>query len=610
MALRTSNGTGGGNWSVAGTWDTGVPVDSDTFLILAGDTVVFDVDQSGFANGMGASTIQATGVLNIKDDAGTYYLKMNGDLTLTGTLQAGTSAVVPFTGTFTVDFNSGSNSIVISDATGSLLLYCAEPTTKYVSLTAQEPAAETVMAVDTDISSDWSNGDTVVICDLKTPASSTHDNETDTIAGMTATTITLTGGLANQKEIGTIIGLVTRNIRLIDSTDYAIKEGATGTNEIYAEINSCSGGGIQNTQNATIGGCIIFISASGKYAALNADSSTFDAGLFDASNNNNYGIRGANMVTSAGSIIAGMYFAGLYLTNCTINGVTAACGYGLGTRIRGTTINGDIIGCRYTIASAYPINVSGDIYNCDRCFDSCSGMVVSNCELGKSKGGVTSTRVMTDCIDGRFFNCLFTSTTEFTNYNLKTSRPQWGYVESNDHDQVTNAYKAWCLGGIVTSNETSPPTGYDRWYEHACEYMAGGSFPCFRQFETVVQSGEAIEVTGVIRIADGEDLTTDPPALQIIDKFADPLVDSTQTPLAEDEVPEPDGGVEADWQGVSVIWANAGDSPRTVIVRMYASVAGVAAAVDVDEAWAIASYKTQIAEILKKVKRLGPTGEV
>ena len=163
---------------------------------------------------------------------------------------------------------------------------------------------------------------------------------------------------------------------------------------------------------------------------------------------------------------------------------------------------------------------------------------------------------------------------------------------------------------IITSNETSPPTGYDRWYEHACEYLASGSYPCFRQFETVVQSGEAIEVAGVIRIADGEDLTTDPPALQIIDKFADPLVDSTQTPLAEDEVPEPDGGVEADWQGVSVIWANAGDSPRTVIVRMYASVAGVAAAVDVDEAWAIASYKTQIAEILKKVKRLGPTGEV
>ena len=72
-------------------------------------------------------------------------------------------------------------------------------------------------------------------------------------------------------------------------------------------------------------------------------------------------------------------------------------------------------------------------------------------------------------------------------------------------------------------------------------------------------------------------MSADPPALQIIDKFADPLVDSTATPLDEDEIPEPDGGVEADWQAVDVIWANSGDSPRSVIVRMYTSVAGVAA---------------------------------
>jgi hypothetical protein len=85
--------------------------------------------------------------------------------------------------------------------------------------------------------------------------------------------------------------------------------------------------------------------------------------------------------------------------------------------------------------------------------------------------------------------------------------------------------------------------------------------------------------------------------LQIIDKFADPLVDSTQTPLDEDEIPEPDGSVEADWQEVSVIWANTEDSPRTVIVRIYASVAGVAANVDVDAVWAIATYQDQIAAL-------------
>ncbi len=94
--------------------------------------------------------------------------------------------------------------------------------------------------------------------------------------------------------------------------------------------------------------------------------------------------------------------------------------------------------------------------------------------------------------------------------------------------------------------------------------------------------------------------------MQIIDKFADPLVDSTQSPLDEDEIADPDGS-DSSWQAVDVIWANTGDSPRTVIVRMYASVANVGAAVDVDEVWAIASYKDQINTILSVVRPLSTT---
>ena len=43
------NETGGGDWDQAATWDTGVPVNGDTFLIKSGDTVVMNDDQSGFA---------------------------------------------------------------------------------------------------------------------------------------------------------------------------------------------------------------------------------------------------------------------------------------------------------------------------------------------------------------------------------------------------------------------------------------------------------------------------------------------------------------------------------------------------------------------------------
>ena len=103
MALRTSVGSGA--WSAAGTWDTGVPVDGDTFLIAAGHTVTFDVDQSAMPNGMGASVV--TGTLLASTTAGAYVLKMKGDITGAGTIQAGTSEAVkyPANCSFTLSWN-------------------------------------------------------------------------------------------------------------------------------------------------------------------------------------------------------------------------------------------------------------------------------------------------------------------------------------------------------------------------------------------------------------------------------------------------------------------------------------------------------------------------
>jgi hypothetical protein len=611
MALRTSVGTG--NWSAAGTWDTGVPVDTDTFAIAAGHTVTFDVDQSGMGTGMGASSIANTGQLTIKDDGGTYYLKMNGDLTLTGTLQAGTSAAVPFTGTFTIDFNSGSNSIVVNDSTGSLLLYCSEPTNKYVTMTAQEAAAETEMAVDTDVSSDWSNGDTVVISDLIPVGTSTLDNEENTIAGMTATTITLTGGLANQKEIGAHIVLITRNIRLIDSTDYAIKGGNDVA--IYCEVHNCIGV-CANVDSGTIGGSYTTILATKCYGFAHASlptSLTFNAAFAQRDNKTTTRAfsRVGNATFETGSIICGFDLGLAYVYNCEVQDIViASCIRGI-TSMSASLVNAEIQGCRYGLDLVSGSTISGDISNAQYALYTFQthSLLVANCELGKSIGGVTSTADMYEADWITFYNTLFSSTAEYSGYNSNLVRGRHSYTESFDHDQVANAYKAWCLGGIVTSQTDAPPTGYDRWYEHACEYVSTGSYPCFRQFKTVVQPGEAIEVIGEIRIAGAEDLSADPPALQIIDIFADPLIDSTQSPLVEDEIPVSDGS-NTGWQDVAVIWANAGDSPRTVYVRMYASVAGVTANVDVDEVWSIASYKDQISDILKKVKRLGPTGEI
>jgi hypothetical protein len=204
------------------------------------------------------------------------------------------------------------------------------------------------------------------------------------------------------------------------------------------------------------------------------------------------------------------------------------------------------------------------------------------------------------------YNTTFGSATEFFGY-ADGQRGKRDYVESFDHDGVTNAFKAWCRGGIVTSQTASPPTGYTIYYEHACEDTTQ-TYPVFRQFETTVQPGASVEVSGYLQIPNGEDLTAVPPALQIVDKFADPLVDSTATLLDEDEIPEPDGS-DATWQAVSVIWANQGDAPRTVLVRAIAY-SDTGGATDVNSAWAVASYQDDITKILSTVRPIATTVSV
>ncbi len=591
MTTRTSIGTG--DWSAAGTWDTGVPVDNDAFVIAAGHTVTFDVDQSGMGSGMAASSIAATGILICSTVAGDYYLKMNADLTLSGTLQAGTSASVPLPSdvTFTIDFNSTGNSIEIG--TGKLYLYCLEPTNKYIKLTVGEPSGETALAVDTDVTADiWADGDIIHVDDV---VAGTVDVQECTIAagGIAAGVITIldTGAepvdaLDSAVAANANVTLVTRNIRITGSTSYAVRSLSTASgHHIAAQIDCARSlylvvdstiGGVMNCAAVTLSsliGCTINCSVVGGTHALDACRSCTVTGLLSGSS-----VRATNntraTVFTATSLIAGSTIVAVQVTS--------------------SNFNGSILGCATVFDTCSSINVTGTITNCTTVFSNCTDITGSFVTSGTTKD-------LSDSHNGSIYDTLLGGTTEFSGYN-STSRAANNYFESSNHDQVTNAYKAWCRGGIVTSQTASPPTGYDRWYEHACE-DTDQVYPCFRQFQTVVQPGTSIEVEGKIRIADGEDMTGHAPALQIIDKFADPLVDSTQSPLDEDEVPDPDGS-ETGWQDVSVIWANSGDSPRTVIVRMIAYHDGGGDDVNIDEVWSIADYKDQIDETLKRVKRI------
>ena len=577
--LRTFTSAGVNTlWSNAANWNTGVPVDADTFALAAGQTCTFDVDQSAFA-GLGASTIAAGTTLIASTTAGAYVLKMNGNLTVNGTLQAGTSVAVPYpaTCTFTINFSSAAYTISVATG-GKLYLYCTEPAIKYVKLSGIEAIGQTELGVDTDITGDiWADGDTVRIDDVG--SSGMPESEVRVIAagGRAAAHIDVTAGLTAAKAAEAYVFLITRNIRIIGTTDYGVtmQTGTTGCH-IAAQISGGNGGvrsGLLNTIAGTISGIASY-------------------GIYDPSR------------TTFSGVLAGQGVYGFYSgTFNTVSGIISGCGVGM-QGSNWSIMSGTITGCTQGLISPSASIVTGTISKCNYgLYTGVEAIVygtITGCNYGiyygsayiLSNATLSNTTEIYRAFGGKSYNTTFAGT-EFTGYDTLLARSQFAYFESSNHDAVDNAYKAWCLGGIVTSQTASPPTGYSIWYELACE---SATYPCFRQYETVVLPGTAIEVVGFMRIADAEDHTAYPPRLQIIDKFADPLVDATRNPLDEDQIADYDGS-DSSWQAVDVIWANMGDSPRNVIVRMIAK----HATGDVDTVWAVADYRDQIAAIYNKL---------
>ena len=79
MATRTSIATG--NWSVGGTWDTGVPGDGDHAVIANGHTVSIDGDIT-VGNDDATPAIDISGILQRASSANDWTLTCKGDISV------------------------------------------------------------------------------------------------------------------------------------------------------------------------------------------------------------------------------------------------------------------------------------------------------------------------------------------------------------------------------------------------------------------------------------------------------------------------------------------------------------------------------------------------
>ena len=441
MAARSSNLSGGtGNWSAVGTWDGGasVPANGDTVTITAGDTVVFDVDQSGFANGLGEMTVNGT--LKFATTATTTtFLKTNASITLgaAGAFYVGNSAAdpIPASSSATVQLPANTSKITGS---GTLRFYGAIVATNATTLAADAAAAQPDIVLTADLGLAAGGGDDILIC--KMDSSTTAGNQADggnnlvyTVASYVSgtKTVTLAANLGTARKAGDAVAWLSRPITLkrVSASDNTICDVGSGImqgtrimNTRPINANSWQFLGGVTGQNNTSGGICHY--GSGHTLS----------GTFTGANNTNGGI----CYRGSGNTLSGTFTA----ANNTNGGI---CHYGSGNTLSGTFTTSDTPALYYTrTAVCFDVNVA-------------SATFMSN----------------------------------YTDY----SRRNCDVVESFNHGGVSGFYRAWCRGGYILSDATVIHTGTQS-LKYVCE---SASYPVFRDYDVWAPAGEPIVAVCVAR---------------------------------------------------------------------------------------------------------------
>jgi hypothetical protein len=444
MAVITSNATGGGYWSAGATWAGGVaPVDNDTVVIAAGDTVSVDVDMSAYANGIAGITItgHATddpGMLTFKNDAdGIYALKLKTGTSIDGTNTAVLGRILANSDSVwgnTGQLPFGRKAWILLEGTATinaqyldLRFYCDRPANEFVTAYGTKFA---VSSIDT--------GTGVITMD------SAHGWANNTPI-MVRSSGTLPGGLSADAVyyVDSASGATLKLLSYPSGQVVDITSAGTGTIEIYDGHTSTSTATLNILEDVTadpqweVGAAVVLVdtnspeicdqqrtslastSAASVTLGSNVDSAQFPAAkVFLATRN--VAIR-SNTTASALPLVkngtggvfdceirstagTGTTFYGYGLYNCaaaTVSSTVSGCYYGL-YNCTTATISGTVSGCNYGLYSCTTATISGTVSGCNRGLYNCAAATVSSTVSGCNYGLYSCT---TATISGTVSGC-------------------------------------------------------------------------------------------------------------------------------------------------------------------------------------------------------------
>jgi hypothetical protein len=485
MAAITSAQSG--LWSATSTWIGGVvPVDGDSVTVDTSHLIDFDVDQSGFATGLAGLVIN--GQLRAYTTAGTYILKMAANVTFgaAGTLTAGTSGTAyPADCVFRVQLTGGFDIVSGSD---SIVLYGQSPSTIAVKLSGDEAVGQTVLSVDTDVTSDiWVAGDTVDIADVN----QAREIESYTIAAIAANEITIAAaGLTNAKSTGAVVTLTTRNVQIVGAGSEIGISGGDGVICTGVQFSSLIRG-LSSVDDSQFNGCVF---SDNLTAMVICDNNTY-----------------TNIAASD---------SGTAISSCDASAFSSCVLSGHGTAINGSNLNtfeACTVSGNGTCLSDANVNLFSD------CTLSGSGIVAF-----KSSSRFLSCSFSSNTIDfsgighNTGYNCSLDSATQHSDYT-GAAAPAWQATTIWNIGDVEGAVKAWMDGGRIIPDTGVFPTGYTT--SHKFIHENANASVVYLDFPVLITD----QTTNKFKVWLRRDTAsmTQLPTVQIIDPADDPFFGGT-----------------------------------------------------------------------------------